>query len=241
MESTITRSPLQFRSPIVSKLDGVSIKSCSTNQTSGRRHTVPTATEGIDSLLSEINQRCKTSDSVSIDMQNKLHTKNQQLSEQCVLLERAEENLAKLQNQLSEERKSKSEIKGRLEKLLDERRELQDCRRELDDALSSLRQEIQSADVKLSERAQTITVMAEEIKELKKAKQALEQETCTLNQLKEDQTITAEKLEAMGNTLDDKEQEINKLKAQVSKEEKNRKAAEKEVKYTYYMYKVYHG
>lgn len=165
-------------------------------------------------------------------MQSKLHTKNQQLSEQKALLEKSNENVRKLEQQFKDEKREKTEVKKRLMELMDERKQMEESRKEIDAALNSLRQEIQEADQSLRERASTINSLNIELDEMRRSSDTARKESqSSITQIQHDHNAMFGKLAEMHKLVNEKEADIKRMKKLYGDEAHMRKAAESEVRY----------
>ncbi|XP_067929179.1 centromere-associated protein E-like [Watersipora subatra] len=186
--------------------------------------------EAIESLLNDVQERCQNSNEINQQLERKLHQKNQQLSQNCLLLAQSNESISKLQSQLDDERREKNDLRVKLKVIMQEKNELEVVREETRAEQENLQCEIKRIQEQLSEKRLLTTSLQQDIEELKSNKHmALEESELTIKQLQSEAKTSNEVIDNLKAELSGKSELIKKLQEACGKEEKSRKQIEKEV------------
>lgn len=193
-----------------------------------RRNTV--ASDGFETMLSEFHDRCRNNDEINQELEQKLQSKNRQISQNCVLLEQSRETIAKLQHELDIERREKCNQNEQLRKLIKESSDLERARKETDDAMMELRETITQADHQLKEKTSVANALREEMEDARASTRALEEQSeATTKQLQKDNITAYEEVDALKKDLQKHGEHARQLQETCTREEKARKHAEREV------------
>lgn len=251
VESSITRtSPIQFRTPpnqTGSRPDDFTTLTTKPKLSYRSEHRSSVASEQYESVLTEIHQRCKTNDVITRDLEEKLESKNQQLSQNCVLLEECQENITRLQRQLDEARNEKSELKSKLREHEKEWRAFQKAKYELEEAMHDVTTELRKAEETITQRDAKIDSLVKQFSDMtskyeeveKRHSEVLAEKKSSSEVVQQQKGIimnAEDRIQKLEGELLNKEKTLLKLKnevdvlqAQIEREEKRRKQVEKEV------------
>lgn len=203
---------------------------------------------GFESVLSEIHNRCKTNDNINQDLEQRLETKNRQISANHALIEQSRETIANLQCQFDAERKEKLELLDRMKDLEKDWKEFAVTKQEMDQAMQSLKEELLKAGTEISHKERVIESLSENLKKAKSERDVVERKSRTsLSHLSQEKSLITQRLESrdseieqLTNEIDvlkqqfkEKEDDFNAVASQLAKEEKLRKHVEKEVRSGY--------
>lgn len=199
---------------------------------------------GFESVLSEIHSRCKTNDNINQELERKLEMKNRQLSENHALLEQSRETITDLQNESDKERKENLKLQHKVNELEKDWKEYAVIKQEMREAEKNLKEKLRQAEAEITQKDHMLESLSANLKKTTSAKEAVIKDSRTsLDQLVEEKLQIAQQLEdqnenfnqlkketdAIKEQLKAGEDNLHKVRSQLSKEEKLRKHIEKEV------------
>lgn len=220
LESTVTHTPITFKSIPDIEMDSHSASIHESLLNSSRRNTI--ATNGFESILSDIHDRCKITDDINQDLECKLQFKNKQLSENCALLEQSTETISMLQQQLDNERKETSDLKESIRDYIRKNEQVDCAREEAEAETMELRQEISQTQKYLAENTLVVNTLRKELEEMQTNTNTLQEKS---EELKEENQRTISNLNLR---LAEQCDYARQLQEAYGKEEKARKQAERE-------------